>query len=338
MVYPEASGRPPLRLHLGQILFATTRFGPEGLILDLGRHRLPARTALEVDEGDRLRLQVMETTPRLALRLLSHHGPRPAVEAALRAALPRQGSAARWVRAVREARSHDQEHGVPLINDILDVLPRRPTLERPEGVREAIQNSGLFLERRLSGAGTGSAEALDQDLKAALLRHARRVEAVEPPSEFLRCLGEETRRLLARLEVLQCRAVLTDAPMDWSFEWPVRDGDELTAVQLRIRSEDEREASGRRYTVDLGLVFTHAGPVHARVRVHGGGVGIAWWAEHYATASALAQALPELRDRLEEAGHPVEALSCVHAPSAPTASSEGPAPEGPPRGLLSERV
>ena len=99
--YPEATGRPSLSLQLGQTFSALARITADGLLLEMGRYRLPARADVVVQDGDRLTLRVTELAPRLTLKVLDHRGPRPAIDAALREALPRQTQAAHWNTVVQ---------------------------------------------------------------------------------------------------------------------------------------------------------------------------------------------------------------------------------------------
>lgn len=365
--FPEATGRAGLTFRTGQIFNAIARLGPEGLILDLGKHRLPARTQLPVQDGDLLRLQVGETAARLTLRLIRHDGPAPALEQGLREALPRQGSArelAAALESVRQARARGlislPEGSARAVDRLLAILPAPADLRSAAAVREHLHHAGLLLESHLRKNRADAGRILDRDLKAALLRVAARLRVDFPPpgpaygpasarpqngaaagedapKALVERLLRQTEGMLARLQVLQVRAAGAEGPgTDFGFEIPVREDDALHALHVRFQRDatvaDVPEAP---VTVDIRFELQREGRVHVRLRAQEAALSAAWWIEDAAFARAVAEALPRLEVRLTEAGYQVTALTCAHG--VPDDDDDAPAAWRQ-RGLFSERV
>ncbi len=336
--YPEPTGRPSLALRLGETFTALARSSADGLILEMGRHRLPARADVPISDGDRLTLRVAELTPRLTLKILDHRGPRPAIDAALREALPRQTTAGGWNSIVQSLGQGSTDLPPQASNALRQVLTQLPTpeqLQRPEGLRSALWESGVFLEARIAAAPELAAATAGTDTKALLARLAARLRALPLPSATaaggrkrppaatpqpataVESLLRQTEGMVARLQSLQARAAAEPGALDLSFELPVRDTTDLEALRLRIRNSESDSPNGndpesQPLTVDLCFQLTRAGTVHTKVRIQGNAVSTSWYAEQRPTAEAIAEALPELEHRLEAAGLAVGALSCAH--------------------------
>ncbi|MBK1726082.1 flagellar hook-length control protein FliK [Halorhodospira neutriphila] len=326
--YPEATGRPDLSLTFGATFEARVRRSPQGLILDFAGHRLPARTDLtdlEIVEGDRLLLRVAAIEPQLVLQTLRHRGHYPALHAGLRRALPAQRTAAGLAGALAPLctpRRAFQSPARKAARIFAERLPTPAQLADPGGLREAVVDSGLFLEHRLAHTAAGARGAVATDLKAntarllASLGGSGRAQpaqpatpaAGEPAHAELRDYAEG---LFWRLQALQARLALEERPEDRTIDLPVRDGAEIDAVRLRLRGRPAPHGGGA-LKVDLHLHLSGAGAVYAFIQLQDGHVDAAWWAARRATADALAAALPDLEARLQRIGLVPGTLTCYH--------------------------
>ena len=68
----------------------------------------------------------------------------------------------------------------PLVSSFINTLPRRQNMMQAEGVRQAIMQSGLFLEAMLAGAENRNAIHIPTDLKALLLRLLQSLAKIVP--------------------------------------------------------------------------------------------------------------------------------------------------------------
>ncbi|WP_274519777.1 MULTISPECIES: flagellar hook-length control protein FliK [Halorhodospira] len=318
--FPEASGRPDLPLRLGDTLEARARLTGAGLILILGAHRLPARADVPVADGDRLRLRVASVGHPLVLQVTDHLGPRPALQWTLRQALPRQATAESLVGDLRSALRR------PLTNldshtacqEFQDAVPSARSLSSAAGIRETLAHAGLYLEARLArGADTGAdlKGRLSAWLAALRPRHPEGGDRKRPTPEFPpaeRALLDQLEAFFWRIQALQAhRALHTRGTRDWTLDIPVRQGDALHALRLRIRPATGADG-GAAWTIEARLALERLGPVAVSLHLAGGRADLAWWAQQRVSAERLANALPKLEQRLRAAGLEPGAITCYH--------------------------
>ncbi|UZJ45392.1 flagellar hook-length control protein FliK [Marinimicrobium sp. C6131] len=260
---------------------------------------------------------------------------------------------------------------------------REPSrLTRPGGLREALSESGVFLEKKLltalrtaardaaaPGATTGQADragadavhrVLSGDWKGALLKVLHQVRAelgrlgqspdvmrgnelnlgalLEQVStrsapeladrslrtQLLQMVHQLALHSLARVQSQQSQALTQQfapadagpAPQTLTLEVPMRLGQDVQPLLLRIEPEPEKDETGRRtgkirqWQVQLSFDLPDAGTLYAQVTVRDQKVATRLWAEREPTANAIRSRLTELRQRLEKEGIEVTQLEC----------------------------
>ncbi|GEM_PF-4036547 len=106
-----------------------------------------------------------------------------------------------------------------------------------------------------------------------------------------------------------------NTPPSWTFELPLRNGENIDVVQLRIEQEtsqdddDEKEA---RWRVTLTLDLPNIGTLYADITVFGEHATTTLWAEKPETAQLIDDNLMLLRDALEEQGIQAGEIRCQH--------------------------
>lgn len=178
-----------LNWQVGQILHAIVQGrDQQGLLhMKIGGNLLAARTAQIYQPGQTLRLQVIENKGSLVLRDLvpgKLRTKRPMLEQLLRHALPKQGNLQTMAKSLNQllsklnAPSQDMAT-LPktLIKQLLNtqsVLPKAELVVEPLALKQAIRDSGLFMEAKLaatlSSTDKTSANAIKTDLKATLIK------------------------------------------------------------------------------------------------------------------------------------------------------------------------
>ncbi len=357
-------------LQPGRILEANVEQRPDGrLVARLGRLALPLPQGAQAQPGNPIRLQVSEQQGRLLLTVLSN-SPDDDTDAATlalrRRDLPREQPTLAGLRpllALRASGSPAAPALPPAVQEALTELFQRlatpESLTRPEGLRVALRDSGTLLETLLMKASPGQIELIaGRDLKAILSRAAAqlRAEAGTSPASSMAAntpgaggpliallaeAGRGVEGLLARLNLLQGASLSADGRLDLAFELPVRVGDALEALELRIREEGggddaDAERGGNGWRVDLRFRFAEGDALQARLRLYGhDSVAVTWTAEHPATAAALERALPRLTTALEAARLQVRHVSARQG----VVEARHPALDSGPRGgLLHERI
>ena len=183
----------------GQILQATViRQALDGTVtLRVGNQEVQARTGLSLAADQPITLQVAQSGTQTVLRVLHLGGPEPTADATLaaraapsdpadatlaqawRQVLPREGDLrpmlSRLTEFIQSPRGETNRDLPPPVMRSLEALAARiPVLDRlmiASGLKQAVADSGLFLEARLAEAlARGVAPVAPGDLKAGLLQ------------------------------------------------------------------------------------------------------------------------------------------------------------------------
>lgn len=160
---------------------------------------LRAMSVTELEPGQSLRLEVVDNGPPPQLRVLPPplEDHQEVLSQALRQFLPRQenlqGVMDRLSRFVAQHPDANDTHLPATLRDalrnVLGAMPDKGALSTPEGLKQAIQNSGLFLEAKLAqqaqapATPANAAPSLAQDMKAKLLKLADNLSARLPTLE-----------------------------------------------------------------------------------------------------------------------------------------------------------
>ncbi len=370
---------------VGQVLDAVAggRDSTGQLQLRIGGRQLLATTAqgLDVQQGARLLLEVIKTEPQPVLRLLAEPNAGKAVEAALRQLFPQQQSLSDLAANLGHLRANPKllQHLPPQVRQVLtrliDAFPNSTRLARPDGLRRAIAESGLFLESRLQQPQS-AAQAMQTDTKGLLARlvdslartvqepttdqsaAAARAGATPQPGRLqaqglatatlgllkagdspLHQLFKQAAGALARIEIHQTQASQHQNGLWLPLELPVWDGEVLDVLQLQISRDgegSESEPGDQPMVARIAFEFETLGPVYASVRLHGNQVSTTWWAERPDVAGLFQEHLDLLRSRLSEAGLEVGTISCAQGRPASVATDGDPATAT--RGILDEQA
>lgn len=301
------------------------------LMLRIGRLRLPLASRLPLHEGERLRLRVTVANGEARLEILSRQPLSPTDDSGLaRRLLPRQGDTAGPFRILLNSAAPGGVERLPAsVRDLLAPLLQRLAEPRqlfsPDGLRHALRDSGVLYEWLLAAAPRSAARINAADLKAALLRLAARLregapadtDAAEPAAPLprgLESLAEAVEGALSRLRLLQLQNARGDGGLDLAFELPVRDGQDMDRIDLRLREDGSR--GGREDGAPTPLEVTarfHFGAkesLAARLVLVDATVHVTWWAASGTLRRQVQAALPLLTGRLEAAGLRVGSLAC----------------------------
>ena len=211
-------------------------------------------------------------------------------------------------------------------------------LSTPEGVRQAVNRSGLFLESQLAQAPASDATTAHDDMKGALLRLVAILKdqpltgessdaEVDPPllyrgvlpqgrlplpyelsntsdaTDFLPRLYTDVQAALARMEVAQLQAT----PGHWLVEIPVQDTDGADVLQLLLKQEQEGEQN---WTMGFSLDLPSLGPVAGELHLRGLRLSVKLWAQRRETVDRLEDQFDDLRARIDATGLFLDQLSC----------------------------
>lgn len=164
----------------GQIIDAVTlTSSSKGHVsLRIGGTVFNASTNVVLQQNAHLSLEVVQIHPHLLLRLIpssAESAANKSLQEARISLLPQQGGLAPVLAELIHKTMLGGKHLEPqstrsLINALINTLPSRSTLIHAEGMRQAILQSGLFLESILSKSRSKTRTGVARDIKAALLR------------------------------------------------------------------------------------------------------------------------------------------------------------------------
>jgi len=394
---PQVGGASLRAWTTGQILQATVvRQALDGSVtLRIGSQEVQARTGLSLAADQPLTLQVAQSGTQTVLRVLhvsdAQAAPNPATRQppanapdstlvqAWRQVLPRDGDLRPLLMQLAGNVSGDEHTAIinpatgrtagmdtplpiPVATALRQIAARLPALEQlftAAGLRQAIRDSGLFLEARLAQAvQQGEAPTLGNDLKAGLLvlvSQLRAESATSPattaptsaaPSSVttglpvdapLASLARQADAALARIEHNQLASLTpgNEPGPALIVELPVRSEPQHSVLQLRIEQDQTPRTTTSAlapWTVWLQFDLPALGPVQARVTLSGDQIGATLWAERDATAALFQQHLASLDAALRHAGLTPTSLSSQTGTPPPRA------PRAPVTSLLDERA
>ncbi len=217
-----------------------------------------------------------------------------------------------------------------LLHALLEQLPTVEQLTTADGLQTALRESGLLLQARLA---QGDSSALEHDLQSTLLRlsaavakelaappattsqtngDATRAEVLQHTSQTLQQVAQQIDGALAHLKVQQLHTLTTrnDTTTVWLFDVPMRQGQELDVLQLRIQRESRNKDDGAAPTWSVRLHFDmpRYGTIDSMVNLIGSKIGVMFWSETPTTADLLQQHMEALRAQLQQAGLDIEQL------------------------------
>lgn len=320
---------------VGQLLQATVdSLSPDGAItLRLGTQLLEGRSNLPLRPGQTLTLQVTQTGTPVALRIVSDAAAgADSINRALRQVLPRQGEIRPLLDgltgAVRAPGSLPPAVAA-FANRLLSSLPDIQTLVVPGELKQALHDSGLFLEAHLAR----DSAAPERDLKAMLLQlqgMLRNVAATpvrhdlpssvsptpdDADTQTATALQHRTDAALARVVMNQIDSLPRDASATAPLvvELPLRWNDQPAMLRLHIEPNDmarhEKNATPG-WSVWLSLEPGDLGPVHCRLQLRGEQVSATFWAEREATADLFQENLGKLESGFQHDGLTPQLLRC----------------------------
>ncbi len=285
---------------------------PDRVSLRVGDAMLEARTSLATTPGQRLSLEVVQTDKQVVLRIITDPPKADPMIGALRTALPQQLPL--QTAFTRFAELLAASPGLPpavnsLLKQLLQQLPSAETISRSDTLKQALTDSGLSLEYKLSPQAAPA--ALNKDVKANLLRLLG--EASRSQGEGIADLIRHAEAALARIQLHQLAALAQEQPpLSWAGEVPVRHGDHIDVFQFRIEKDANQSPDGQQQSWSTWLSFSlqTLGPLHTKLTLTGKRLSAAFWAESSATASLLNEHLNHLQQSLELTGLEVADLHC----------------------------
>ncbi|WP_243047619.1 flagellar hook-length control protein FliK [Dyella sp. RRB7] len=343
-----ASGSAAESWRIGTVLAARPLgINQDGLmVLQIGALTVEAE-APRSQLPSQFQVRVLSLGAEPLLEVIGASMPEPAMQVALRERLPQQNGYGPLLATLDALAQRPALRQLPAyLRPALALLEhgvRTPAeITRGEGLEEAINRSGLFLESQLAQAQVDMAVLSQEDWKGALLRlasllddylPARRAPSgdsetppplqqrglqaqprVQLPPELLNddidsLLGRlhgEVHAALARVEVAQLEATTVPA---WMIEIPLQGENGRDILQLQLQHNGGAEG-GSAWTLGFALDLPALGPIHGELQLRDLRLAVRLWAERADTVRRLEQQFSTLRNQLSASGLILDQLSC----------------------------
>ena len=337
------------QLQVGQVLQGkvVAQVQPGLLRLQLAATQLLARSQVQIPEGARLTLEVVQKSPLPELKIIQAPTIRDVQLRAMRSALSRQLPPADVRQALNSMRqqpmSERQGEAVRQLATVLQNSGVKPEQLTAQQLRQAVNRSGILHEAKLlqTTPGTATAQAglaTPPDTKMQLLQvlsqlapelalkqqqSAKPASAAEIVAQARESVGDSLLSRLIRLlegsisrvQLQQTAALpLDDSPRQaWQLDLPIHLPDESSEAMLRIQREssDGNEPTAQTWSVNIAFQFDSIGMLQCRVALAGNRVSTTFWCAREQTHLRIEQRLPTLREALEAQGLEVVHLAGV---------------------------
>lgn len=277
-----------------------------------------------VDKQGQLQLYPTERTNTTATTLTE----------GLKQTLPKQVTPQEFISLIRQLSTLSQAQNATAlpeklsaaIDQLVKQLPNIQSLtQSSDGIKQAIQNSGLFSENNLANKAN-----LVSDLKLNLSRLEGVNNELSKQAPVTNNLSANSSQqalnmvagAIERITTSQVRHLIESAQQDGSIlpltvEIPIKDGQSTSIVNLRIDKDDSdnetQEPHKRRWLVQLKFEFEETGRFEARASVQDKKVGVLFAVEDASTEQMIRERLDDLRTNLRARDVEIETLDCFRA-------------------------
>lgn len=186
----QSSTRTPINflrnVQVGQQFQATVlRQLPEQnfVLLNLQGSLARAHSPLKLSSGQVLNLEVVKLGNLPQLKIVNRSESEDVLVRNVRQFLPKQESLASLLDKILTVTQSSSKLSTlpssfrPIVYSFLEGFPQLRDIIRPEGMKKAFRNSGLFLESKLANSNTGADLHASNDIKAQLLRLLAQLKA-----------------------------------------------------------------------------------------------------------------------------------------------------------------
>lgn len=268
------------------------------------------------------KLQLLPNQPQTKSNILSQEFAK---------SLPQQLSKPELVNFIQSLTSLQNVNGLDkgtqkVIQQLLNSIPDLQQLETPAAIKQAIMNSGLFLENKLSTTPTN----LNQDIKANLLSFQtnanNQINEKNQSTPSLDLIEQNTKQSISqaieRITSTQIRNLLELNKIEGMnlpliIEVPIQDKGETSIFQLEIDQDQHNQETSknkRKWLAKLLFDFPQTGKFEARVSVEESKVAVIFAAENSATENKIRKHSNVLAKQLTDKGLEITQLDSFCKP------------------------
>jgi flagellar hook-length control protein FliK len=200
--------------------------------------------------------------------------------------------------------------------EILQNLPAQERLTNSQGVKQSINNSGVFLEAKLPSMAGNSGLNVEKDFKANLLKfiHALKQEVTTQNEQktqqadlnLLKNLQQKAENAVARIVLDQLISLPNeDNPKQlWNLELSFMDREtaEATSIEIEWEKEKDQQAGNSNWSVNITITPSGLGRIHCVVAYQNDVINTYFRSQKTQTADLIKHNLDYLKGQLEDSG------------------------------------
>lgn len=272
-----------------------------------------------------LTLEIVKDTDPLQFKMVSNNTPAATnyvITEAVKRHLPLQTSPLPLLQQLA-GELESQHQSVPetlkrLAHEILQSLPQRSQLSRPDTLKQLLDNSGRFLEAKLLQVTKQLELNLQDDFKLKLLKLITQLQQqLDPKTEqktqqndatlnLFKELLQKSNGVLARIILDQLNSLPREEgnKQVWTLELPFMNHKQ--AEQIRIEIEQDKQDSKRQrhdtWSVNITVTPPSLGTIHCKIISIDRVVSTRFWSENQSTVHKIDRNLAYLKQQLENNG------------------------------------
>ncbi|TCV86293.1 MULTISPECIES: flagellar hook-length control protein FliK [Methylomonas] len=205
-----------------------------------------------------------------------------------------------------------------LAREILQHIPDKTKLFEPATLKQAIAQSGLFMERHLVDAETNpQPQILQDDFKLKLSKLIAQLgleltvpkdenSAPQTPSELLKETLQKAQGNLAKLTLDQLNSLpRDDSPKQvWILELPFFNKTHPETLQLVVEQDKQANSENgqKNWVVSITITPPELATIHCKVSCYDGSINTRFWSESTSTVDKINARLDYLRQQFEQKG------------------------------------
>ncbi|WP_019894351.1 flagellar hook-length control protein FliK [Hydrogenovibrio halophilus] len=302
-----------LKLQVGKIYPAQIeRVEGQKVQFTLAGKAMTAQSNLPLQAGTTVNVKVAQTQPTVVLQVQipKDNAQQLAAQSAYRQLLPNQTPVNQGLQQLMQL---SQSPALPAViqttlSQLLEQLFRPNANLTAQQLKHQLQNTGLFLENRLSQ----SRQPPTADFKARLLQLGQLLLGLKDKNADIEQLSKTVNQTLNRLTLQQLNAAQN--PHLINIELPLHPDSRLNPIEIDIRRQGA--AHDPLWEVMVALTLPD-GQFKARLIYHREQLNAGLWADQDALKQTLTEQLPALKTQFQEAGLPLNQLFIAHQEPSP---------------------
>jgi hypothetical protein len=294
----------------------TAKLAENSFMLKLaGGQAIQAQTQSVLEVGQLLKLEVIKSGNVPELKIITSkvavQTETSVVSQAFREFLPKQQDLLTVMVGLKQVLTQFPEQSnaprLTALQPLVALMPSQTDLTTPEGLQQAITNSGIFMEAKQAHSTAG----LQGDLKAQLLSL---LDTLAPASSssvmsaMEHTVLNDVKSGLARIVMDQLASLPQDDQRQqvWQLAIPFQNGQHTETIKLKINHEkkstqpaDDQPSS---WSVVLELNPPGLSPLKSRISVEGEVVDTFFWSDQVTTTDSIKANLDKLELAYQQAG------------------------------------